>query len=714
MTITQFLVTSVSALELFEGIWLELVLFAVAATSYAMFVGSGAIFLPAALQQMTSTRYQEKSPAAVPKGGRMPASTGAPAKVQAARVRPAMQACPKPTTEDGAAAPTTNWQASVAQIRAYGRAGDLQGAVKVFERLRASNSSLPAQVHNCLIEAYIQCDNIPAALEHFWQSAHAGIADVVTYNTVLKVLLGLRRHDEVQKLLREMASRGLPASRVTFHELLHARVIADDRTGMWKLVDEMQAAGLEVDAVTCSILVKSLRNGASASSMERVMKLVAEVGGLVDEVLLSSVVEACVRTRRLDILSEVMRRFESEGRGLKLAAPGYGSLIKAYGQARDVPRMWELWNEMNQSGVQSTPVTLGCMVDALVKNYCVEDAWGLVNEVYSDVDARSTVNTVIYSTILKGFSQARDVERVFAVYAEMAEREISCNVISYNTMIDACARCGAMSRVGDLLRDMTTGGVEPDLVTYSTLVKGYSLAGDVSRGFKVLEEMKNGGELKPDEIMCNSLLDGCAREHRVDEALQLLEDMQANGVVPSNCTLSILVKLLGRSRRLDEAFKLVEGLSARHGFRPNVQVYTCLISACLHNRRLDRAMAAHDAMVGEAGCSPDEKAYSVLVRGCLENGALEKADYAVRCAYRLSKGKFHRKGAAPGVEIGVLQDLLARLRSGSAEQKEMGCALVADLGAHKINVNVAECASPQAGRAPAKAQKKGPNTGRRA
>merc|ERR1719159_1600421 len=130
-------------------------------------------------------------------------------------------------------------------------------------------------------------------------------------------------------------------------------------------------------------------------------------------------------------------------------------------------------------------------------------------------------------------------------------------------MIDACARCNAMARVSDLLQDMNRNGVEPDLVTYSTLVKGYSLAGDVSRGFKVLEEMKSNGELKPDEIMCNSLLDGCAREHRVDEALQLLEDMQANGVVPSNCTLSILVKLLGRSRRLDEAFKLVEGLSAR-------------------------------------------------------------------------------------------------------------------------------------------------------
>merc|ERR1719253_1588984 len=104
-----------------------------------------------------------------------------------------------------------------------------------------------------------------------------------------------------------------------------------------------------------------------------------------------------------------------------------------------------------------------------------------------------------------------------------------------------------MDRVPQLLQDMKASKVEPDIITYSTIVKGYCQAGDVDRAFEVLEEMKRDSKFAPDEILYNSLLDGCAKQHRVDEALSLLEDMKASGTAPSNYTLSILVKLMGRA-----------------------------------------------------------------------------------------------------------------------------------------------------------------------
>merc|ERR1719301_447708 len=109
-----------------------------------------------------------------------------------------------------------------------------------------------------------------------------------------------------------------------------------------------------------------------------------------------------------------------------------------------------------------------------------------------------------------------------------------------------------MDRVSQLLEDMKTNRVDPDIITYSTIVKGYCNSGDVDRAFQVLKEMKRDGIYAPDEILYNSLLDGCARQGRVDQALRLLEDMRCSGVAPSNFTLSILVKLLGRSRRLNQ------------------------------------------------------------------------------------------------------------------------------------------------------------------
>merc|ERR1719420_2896859 len=130
--------------------------------------------------------------------------------------------------------------------------------------------------------------------------------------------------------------------------------------------------------------------------------------------------------------------------------------------------------------------------------------------------------------------------------------------------------------------------------------------------------MKRDDKFTPDEIMYNSILDGCAKEHRVDEALKILDEMKASGVGPSNYTLSILVKLLGHARRLGQALRMVEDLSNQNGFKPNVQVYTCLVQACVMNRRLEKALALHDEMVADSGCRVDEKFYAVLARGCLQ------------------------------------------------------------------------------------------------
>merc|ERR1719215_37182 len=107
---------------------------------------------------------------------------------------------------------------------------------------------------------------------------------------------------------------------------------------------------------------------------------------------------------------------------------------------------------------------------------------------------------------------------------------------------------------------MRAKGITPNLITYSTMVKGHCQAGDIEQGFATLEQMKSETWLKPDEIMYNSLLDGCAQNNLVDEGLKLLEEMQAEHVYPSNFTLSVLVKLMSRSRKVDQAFDLVQQL----------------------------------------------------------------------------------------------------------------------------------------------------------
>merc|ERR1719359_712311 len=270
-----------------------------------------------------------------------------------------------------------------------------------------------------------------------------------------------------------------------------------------------------------------------------------------DEVLLSSVVEACVRIGKPDVLEAQLKQLQDSAPVAINGSHTYGSLIKAYGHSKDIDGVWRCWKEMRNRHIKPTSITLGCMVEAVVGNGDTEGAYDLIHQMQDDDQCRSALNSVIYCSVLKGFTREKKMDRVWAVYEEMNKRGIELSIIMYNTLIDACARSGRMDHLPSILEDMKSHRMKPNVITYSTMLKGHCQNGDIQTGFSILEEMKKDTHLKPDEIMYNSLLDGCAQNNLVDEGLRLLEEMQAEGVPPSNFTLSILVKLMNRSRRLD-------------------------------------------------------------------------------------------------------------------------------------------------------------------
>merc|ERR1719191_1403191 len=544
----------------------------------------------------------------------------------------------------------------VAMIRARSREHDLEGAMQVFRKLQASGVQLTALVYNALLDSCVQCGKVNVALQHFNEMKDLGFVDVVSYNTLLKAYLKIGQIHKARTLLSEMAESNIQANQVTYNEMLNALVAVKDRQGMWALVREMNSMGMRPNSVTCSIILKSLTAHSAPDDVRQAMSLIDNLHEDMDEVLFASVIEACVRVGQLDLLSSKLQQYAGLGGLAGLTAPTYGSMIKAYGRARDIERVRELWHEMRRRHVTPTSITLGCVIDALVNNGFPDEALSLVREIREDETCKDILNTVIYSTLLKGFAQARQPNRVQDVFEEMKQMGIACNTVSYNTMLDANARTGKMDRADELFRDMKASGVSPDVITYSTLVKGYCQAGDIDQGFQVLKDMVNGGVHEPDEILYNSLLDGCAKQHRVDDALKLVEDMHKNNVRPSNFTLSILVKLLGRSRRLNQAFSMVEETCKRFDLQANIHVYTCLLYACFQNRQMPRALQLHDSMITEAGVEPDERTYAVLARGCLGAGSIEKAAHVVRAAYRLNPQGLVMPQRAPGVEVRALEE----------------------------------------------------------
>merc|ERR1719359_1292940 len=108
----------------------------------------------------------------------------------------------------------------------------------------------------------------------------------------------------------------------------------------------------------------------------------------------------------------MIQKYRARGDFVALSSPTYGSMIKALGQEGQISQILELWTEMESRGVQPTQITLGCMTEALVRCGEAQKAWDLIDKLQQNQQANpneeaATVNTVIYSTLLKGFAAAK-------------------------------------------------------------------------------------------------------------------------------------------------------------------------------------------------------------------------------------------------------------------------------------------------------------------
>lgn len=516
----------------------------------------------------------------------------------------------------------------ITMIRNFAAEHNLSGAKSVFESLERSGVEMNSIIYNTVLDACVECRDLKAAEAWMDRTQKADMADVVTFNTLIKAYLLNGNFGKARSLMEEMKKHGLQPNRVTFNELINATV---SRSGevrqkdLWDIVEEMKVAEVKPNQVTISILLKNLNWNSAAADITNTMDLIDSMEEPMDEVLLSSVVEACVRIGKPDLLESKLKHLQdSSSLSTINGSHTYGSLIKAYGHAKDADGVWRCWKEMRSRHIKPTSITLGCLVEAVVSLGDSEGAYDLIQQVQDDTQCRGALNSVIYCSLLKGFAREKKIDRVWAVYEEMNSRKVELSIIMFNTLIDACARSGRMDRLCKILDDMKTHRIKPNIITYSTMLKGYCQNGDVQAGFKILEQIKKDTALRPDEIMYNSLIDGCAQSSLVDEGMRLLDEMQAEGVQPSNFTLSIIVKLLNRARRLDQAFAVVKEISQMYNFRPNVHVYTNLVHACVANKQLPRGMSVLEQMIKER-VAPESRTYAILVRASISAGLLEQA-----------------------------------------------------------------------------------------
>ncbi|KAG0482782.1 hypothetical protein HPP92_010866 [Vanilla planifolia] len=199
------------------------------------------------------------------------------------------------------------------------------------------------------------------------------------------------------------------------------------------------------------------------------------------------------------------------------------------------------------------------------------------------------------------------------------------NLLTFNLVLKSlCSKTfPSLSLALHLFRSISLRGLQPDAYSYSTLIAALARDHRLDDAFALLDEMQLDG-VAPNSITFNSILHAILRTGNLRRAVNLTRYMLLKDCPPTLATYNTLVHGLCRHGRLEDALSLIGRMVLRDGLVPNEITYGTLIDGLVKLGRAEDAHRVFDLM-RERGVRANEYVYSALITGLFRSNDPEEA-----------------------------------------------------------------------------------------
>ncbi|KAM1124656.1 hypothetical protein ACFX11_040229 [Malus domestica] len=269
-----------------------------------------------------------------------------------------------------------------------------------------------------------------------------------------------------------------------------------------------------------------------------------------------ALVRACTRFRAMDGAYEVIKKLRLDWLLIHASKNFLNHLIKL----NEIDRFWKMYKEMLSYGYVEDVDTFNLVIYALCKECKLLEA---MSEYYQMLKSGIWPSVVTFNMILNGPGACRmgDMELALKVLRKMgvmSEDCVTANSVTYNNcIINGFCKISGLPVAEEIHAEMAEAGVESNLRTCATLVDGYAKQGRLELALRLCDGMVERG-LAPNPVVYNSIIHRLHMEGDTEEAFSLLSDsdMIDRHICSDQFTYSILIKGLSRSGLVMEAVGL--------------------------------------------------------------------------------------------------------------------------------------------------------------
>jgi pentatricopeptide repeat protein len=170
-------------------------------------------------------------------------------------------------------------------LRVYSKRHDWAKSLAVIRDMQQRDARIDSLVLNIVLATGVAAGQLDAAKALLHEFSQKHIADVVSYNTLMKGFAQQKKVDLALKLLGEMYQVGVKPNAITFNTAMDAAVRSSRVVDAWRVLARMRDAGLAPDKFTCTTLMKGLQDGATSEQLLVILDLLRNVTSDCDSTL---------------------------------------------------------------------------------------------------------------------------------------------------------------------------------------------------------------------------------------------------------------------------------------------------------------------------------------------------------------------------------------------------------------------------------------------
>ncbi|KFH04764.1 pentatricopeptide repeat domain-containing protein [Toxoplasma gondii VAND] len=220
----------------------------------------------------------------------------------------------------------------------------------------------------------------------------------------------------------------------------------------------------------------------------------------------------------------------------------------------------------------------------------------------------------------------------------------------YAALIQAHVAAQDLPSAFALLRKMEDEHIPADCVVYTVLIDGLVRAKKIRKAWRTFWTMRTWKGLEPDEVLFTVMIKACAVRGEAERAINLLDDMRASGLHPTDVTYAELMHACcDRKDFASKCFHFYHQMLAED-MPITLPVYAFLLRACAAQGNVKRAKDVVRQMVRE-NVSFSSYMYTLVIRVFASAMRLPRVSDAERIANLRYAWHLVQDMRAKGVEI---------------------------------------------------------------